>query len=184
MHLSRLDENLCEFTWFEKSDGPVPFLTPFLSSLWLGLVTPLYARVGSKLIDSCRVDVVVTNNLAEQIFDVKPVDYVEGLKQSVADYDNGYIQVKWNEAKAAAGIPEKPVNKSHLGNRLLDCRESIIKCSPKEAFERIKQIGGTRGWYYANFLWKIRGGIDKIFGRPWFSQRASESNRIKCWRCC
>ena len=155
---------------------PVPLLTPYLSSLWLGLVTPLYARVGKKHIDSCRIPPVVQLNEAERIFKVEPIDYREAVGKSVEDYDNGYIQVKWNEAKAAAGIPEKPINKSHLGNRLLDCRESLILCSTKEAFERVKQIGGTRGWYYANFLWKWRGYIDKFLGGPGLARgRRSQS---------
>ena len=38
---------------------PVPVLTPRLSSLWLGLVTPVYARVGRKLIESLRNETVV-----------------------------------------------------------------------------------------------------------------------------
>lgn len=149
---------------------PVPLLSPYISSLWLGLVTPLYSRVGKKLIASCRISTVVSDNYAETLFKVNPIGYEEAVGLSIQDYENGYYQVKWNEAKSAAGIPYKPINKSHLGNRLLDCRESLIKCSPEEAFQRVKQIGGTRGWYFANFLWKIRGALDKLVGGPGLSR--------------
>jgi uncharacterized protein YbjT (DUF2867 family) len=149
---------------------PVPLLSPYISSLWLGLVTPLYSRVGKKLIASCRISTVVSDNYAETIFNVRPIGYEEAVGLCIQDYENGYYQVKWNEAKAAAGIPDKPINKSHLGNRLLDCRESLVKCSPEDAFERVKQIGGTRGWYFANFLWKIRGALDKLVGGPGLSR--------------
>jgi uncharacterized protein YbjT (DUF2867 family) len=51
---------------------PVPLLTPRLSSLWLGLVTPLYARVGRKLIESVRNPTVVTSDRARTAFAVRP----------------------------------------------------------------------------------------------------------------
>ncbi|MEC9094599.1 MAG: DUF2867 domain-containing protein, partial [Planctomycetota bacterium] len=42
---------------------PVPFLSPFISSLWLGLVTPLYARIGKKLVNSLRNPTLVSSNI-------------------------------------------------------------------------------------------------------------------------
>ena len=53
---------------------PVPVLTPYLSSLWLGLITPVYARVGRKLVDSMRNETLVTNNHAREAFSVQPRD--------------------------------------------------------------------------------------------------------------
>lgn len=58
----------------------VPVLTPWLSSLWLGLVTPLYARVGRKLIESIRVPTVVQNTSAEEIFQIHPMGVKEAIE--------------------------------------------------------------------------------------------------------
>ena len=51
---------------------PVPVLTPRLSSLWLGLVTPLYVRVGRKLIDSMTMPTVVLDDSAQRAFSITP----------------------------------------------------------------------------------------------------------------
>ena len=62
---------------------PVPLLTPYLSSLWLGLTTPIYARVGRKLVQSIRHATVVRNDEALQLFDVRPVGLAEAIGRSM-----------------------------------------------------------------------------------------------------
>jgi uncharacterized protein YbjT (DUF2867 family) len=59
---------------------PVPVLTPRLSSLWLGLVTPIYARVGSQLIEGVRNDTVVEDDLAMRVFDLRP----KGIREAIS----------------------------------------------------------------------------------------------------
>jgi uncharacterized protein YbjT (DUF2867 family) len=61
---------------------PVPLLTPYLSSLWLGLTTPIYARVGRKLVQSIRHATVVRNDEALQLFDVRPVGLAEAIRRA------------------------------------------------------------------------------------------------------
>jgi uncharacterized protein YbjT (DUF2867 family) len=63
---------------------PVPVLTPFLSSLWLGLVTPVYARVGRKLIESIVHPTVVRDDAALKIFSVRPVGVDEAVRRAFA----------------------------------------------------------------------------------------------------
>jgi uncharacterized protein YbjT (DUF2867 family) len=77
----------------------VPFLTPWLSSLWLGLVTPLYARVGRILIESIRHPTVVRDHRAKSVFKVRPM----GIEEAIADAIE-------NEGKGFAGVPETLVS--------------------------------------------------------------------------
>jgi uncharacterized protein YbjT (DUF2867 family) len=58
----------------------VPVLTPWLSSLWLGLVTPIYARIGRKLIEGIKNPTVVTDFSARLVFDVKPQGFSEAIR--------------------------------------------------------------------------------------------------------
>jgi uncharacterized protein YbjT (DUF2867 family) len=76
---------------------PVPVLTPFLSSLWLGLVTPLYARIGRKLIESIVHSTVVRDNSALETFDIRPVGIDEAVRKALAGEDKQFAAIRAKE---------------------------------------------------------------------------------------
>jgi uncharacterized protein YbjT (DUF2867 family) len=142
---------------------PVPFLSPGLSSLWLGLITPLYARVGRKLIDSVKHDTVVQDDRALRDFAIRPRGVSEAIARALANEDHEFAQTRWSDAVSSAGEPRSWGGK-RFGERLVDSRKIHVKTDPARAFRPIVRIGGDTGWYYGNFLWKIRGALDLIFG--------------------
>ena len=77
---------------------PVPFLTPHLSSLWLGLVTPIFARVGRKLIESITMPSVVRDRGALEVFPVRPCSYREAIRRALADEDGRLVATRWSDA--------------------------------------------------------------------------------------
>lgn len=115
----------------------VPFLTPRLSSLWLGLVTPLYVRVGRKLVDSICHATIVEDQAALTVFKIQPCGFREAVKAALEE--NGH----------------------HL---MTDSRTIHVTASPENAFAPILRIGGTTGWYYGNWLWQLRGWLDTLVG--------------------
>jgi uncharacterized protein YbjT (DUF2867 family) len=142
---------------------PVPALTPRLSSLWLGLVTPLYARVGRKLIDSLRNETVVTNKDALEVFSIRPRGVREAVERALLNEDRDFSETRWNDAGSAAGEPTRWGGKK-LGSRLVDSRVTRVPVPPQRAFGPIRRIGGDTGWYYGNWLWEVRGFVDLLFG--------------------
>ena len=84
---------------------PVPVLTPRLSSLWLGLVTPLYARVGRKLIDSMIHPTVVRDDAALKVFSIRPRGMREAIALALHNEDQDYRGTRWSDAMSAAGEP-------------------------------------------------------------------------------
>lgn len=142
---------------------PVPVLTPHLSSLWLGLVTPLYASVGKKLIESIRYPTVILNPKASEIFNVKPLGVKDCIAEALKIEDYEFSRMRWSEEfSAPANGPEW--NGKRFGNRILDSKKITVRASMQEAFAPIRRIGGERGWYYGQWLWSIRGAIDLILG--------------------
>jgi uncharacterized protein YbjT (DUF2867 family) len=139
----------------------VPFLTPRLSSLWLGLVTPLYVRVGRKLIDSIRHSTVVEDTKALGEFSIRPCGFREAISAAIKG-DTKYLKT--------------------------DSRMIHVKASQADAFLPIRRIGGTSGWYYANWLWQLRGWMDKVVGGVGMrrGRRDPDSLRVgdivDCWR--
>jgi uncharacterized protein YbjT (DUF2867 family)/tryptophan-rich sensory protein len=81
----------------------VPVLTPYLSSLWLGLVTPVYARVGRALIESIRHPTVVRDNAAQREFTVEPVGHREAMAAALRNEDQELAETRWNDAVSASG---------------------------------------------------------------------------------
>jgi hypothetical protein len=142
---------------------PVPVLTPRLSSLWLGLVTPLYARVGRKLIDSMTAPTVVRDEAARRAFPVTPRGVGEAMAQAIANEDRESAATRWSDALSASGEPPA-WGGVRFGSRLVDSRTATVRVPPAAAFAPIARIGGQRGWYYATWLWRLRGLLDLLVG--------------------
>jgi uncharacterized protein YbjT (DUF2867 family) len=141
----------------------VPVLTPRLSSLWLGLVTPLYARIGRTLIDSITHKTVVTNDLAAQLFGIRPRGIREAIERALVHEDQEIAATRWSDALSSRGV-QPGWGGVRFGSRMVDSRSVRIACPPPLAFRPISRIGGTTGWYYANWLWRMRGFLDLLVG--------------------
>lgn len=142
---------------------PVPLLTPRLSSLWLGLVTPVYARVGRKLIASIEHRTVVRSGDAARVFSIKPMGFREAVAAALGSDDREAAQTRWSDAISAGGTVRN-WSGVRFGNRLVDSRSITVEAEPAAAFAAIARIGGKRGWYHADWLWKLRGLMDLMVG--------------------
>ena len=145
---------------------PVPLLTPHLSSLWLGLVTPLFARVGRKLIESITLPSVVRDPGAAHTFAIRPCDYRSAIRRALADEDARFVATRWADSRSAlAGVPRR-WGGVRFGTRLVDSRTVTATATPAAAFAPVQGIGGAHGWYYGNALWRLRGVLDRLVGGP------------------
>lgn len=143
---------------------PVPLLQPRLSSLWLQLVTPLYARIGRKLIDSLTSKTTVKNENAKNYFSIVPTSIAEALKKADEEELEGYLSVHWFNVDSIVSHAKLYPNVASYGRRLFHSEQRSTKVPIELVFRVISEIGGERGWYYADFLWKLRAIIDKFFG--------------------
>ena len=141
----------------------VPFLSPRLSSLWLGLVTPLYARVGRALIGSIRNPTLVHDTAALEAFDVAPMGVEEAIARALANEDREVAETRWSDAFSASGPPRSWAG-VRFGSRLIDYRQATVHATAARAFRPIVGIGGDRGWYFATWLWTLRGWLDLLVG--------------------
>lgn len=142
---------------------PVPFLSPRISSLWLGLVTPIYARIGKKLVLSLQNPTVVRDKTALEDFDIQPMGISDAIRRALENEDREFAETRWSDSMSSAG-DIKTWGGATFGNRKVDSRTAEIDAPVEVAFEPIRKIGGETGWYFANWLWKLRGFIDLLFG--------------------
>ena len=166
---------------------PVPILTPRLSSLWLGLVTPLYARVGRRLIDSMRHPTVVRDASAWDAFSVRPRGVAESIASALRNEDRELAESSWTSAISAGGTARQ-WGDTRFGNRLADSRSTRVDAPPAEAFRAILRLGGRNGWYYGDWLWTIRGWLDLLVGGVGMRRGRRDPERlvpgdvVDCWR--
>nr|MBA3556177.1 DUF2867 domain-containing protein [Gemmatimonadales bacterium] len=143
----------------------VPVLTPRLSSLWLALVSPVYASVGRKLIEGVRNETVVHDGSAIRDFDVRPRGIREVLARALANEDLEFAATRWSDALSSQRAP-RDYGGVKFGSRRVDSRAAWVHCAPEEAFRPIARIGGGVGWYYGDHLWRLRGLLDLAAGGP------------------
>jgi uncharacterized protein YbjT (DUF2867 family) len=142
---------------------PVPVLTPGLSSLWLGLTTPVYARVGRKLIEGVRNPTVVTDGSALSAFDIRPKNLQQAVARAMRNEDRKFAQTRWSDAISSSG-DAKSWGGVKFGSRIVDSRTTRVATGSRDAFRPIRRLGGRNGWYHANWLWRLRGLIDLLVG--------------------
>jgi uncharacterized protein YbjT (DUF2867 family) len=165
----------------------VPLLTPRLSGLWLGLVTPVYARIGRKLIDSIRNPTVVSDDAAAKAFTIRPMGVHDAIARALREEDRELATSWWSDALCAGAEP-RTWGGVRFGSRLVDSRMIETAAPPAAAFGPIRRIGGPTGWYYANGLWRLRGWLDLLVGGVGMRRGRRDRAQLRvgdvvdCWR--
>jgi uncharacterized protein YbjT (DUF2867 family) len=142
---------------------PVPVLTPWLSALWLGLVTPLYARIGRAIIESIVHVTVVRDTSALTVFSVRPMGIDEAIRRALAHEETHFSETRWSDALSSSGT-QRSWGGVRFGTRIVDSRTLTVEAPPAVVFTCIERIGGDHGWYACDWLWGLRGLIDLLQG--------------------
>ncbi len=140
---------------------PLPVLTPRLSSYWLDLVTAVPARVARPLIDGLKHDLI--SDHPEELVDLIPIhrhSYAEAVRDALAAEEASAVTIRWTEGGFRYRGQRHDVSWFDKSVRV-----SVPTDRPvKEVWYDISSIGGERGWYFATWLWKIRGAVDRMLG--------------------
>ena len=141
----------------------VPVLTPYLSSLWLGLVTPVYARIGRKLVEGLRNPTLVEDRSALDAFSIRPRGLREAVARAIRSEDQAFAATRWSDSLSSSPMKRR-WGGVRLGSRIVDSRTAFVHVPPEAAFAPIRRIGGQTGWYYGSVLWRLRGLLDLLVG--------------------
>ncbi len=147
----------------------VPLLTPWLSSLWVGLVTPVPAALARPLVESLRNEVVCSeHDIAGYVPDppegLAPLDLAIGL--ALRHSREGDVSTRWSSA-GTPGAPSDPLpsDPSWAGGSLyVDRRSQVVNAAPGALWQVIEGIGGETGWYSFPAAWAVRGLLDRLAG--------------------
>ncbi|MEU8343889.1 SDR family oxidoreductase [Spirillospora sp. NPDC048832] len=163
---------------------PVPVLSPALSSLWVGAITPVPGALARPLVESLRNEVVCReNDIARYV--PPPPDGPTGFDRSVAlalrRVRQADVATRWSSA-SVPGAPSDPLptDPDWAGGSLYtDDRSCRADAPPERLWEVVEAIGGDRGWYSFPLAWRARGVIDRLVGGVGLRRGRRDPRRLR-----
>jgi uncharacterized protein YbjT (DUF2867 family) len=140
---------------------PVPVLTPRLSSLWIHLVTPISHKIARPLAEGLKNRVVCRNDDAARLMPQRLLTVREAVEAAVGKVEEKAVETAWSDAGPMPGDPDWSGGKVFVDTRAID-----IAAPPEAVYHAVCRIGGGQGYYAADWLWRIRGWMDRMVGGP------------------
>ena len=148
---------------------PVPVLTPRLSSHWVNLVSPLPIQLARPLIDSLTSDVVVADGGEGCVRGKTNKSLDESIGYAVSSVQGQELPTRWSNGRGAsdetgAAMPD-PSDPFWAGGRMfVDDRRAVADCDGDSVMTVVRSLGGSTGWLGFDWLWALRGFVDKLLG--------------------
>jgi uncharacterized protein YbjT (DUF2867 family) len=143
----------------------VPVMTPKLSSYWLYFITSTSYPLARNLVESMKVDVIAIPNDLQNRLDIRPINYEQAIELAFGKIEQNQVISSWKDAMNTDFYPNRFIKLIEVPQEgcFKDIRSMKID-DPEKVLKNIWSIGGSTGWYYADWLWGIRGFLDKVFG--------------------
>jgi uncharacterized protein YndB with AHSA1/START domain len=159
---------------------PVPVLTPKLSSYWINLVTPAPAAIARPLAEGLRNEVVMKDF---RILDLVPIERTpvrQAIRTALERIEQQSVETCWSDAGEL--LPPEWLecgDAPYAGGTVLEWNYRVrLDCPPEKVWETLSTIGGENGWFYADFLWRLRGAADKAAGGPGYRRGRRDPKEI------
>jgi len=157
----------------------IPVMTPKLSSYWLYFVTSTSYKLAVNLVDSMKIEVICRNKDLNHILGIDPIGYQESLRKAFKKIENNEIVSSWKDANASSGL--ELMISDFIQVPTYGCFTDVRKnkfIDREQCLNKIWRIGGKTGWYYGNWLWQLRGYLDKLMGGVGLRRGRTNSNII------
>lgn len=159
---------------------PIPVLSPWLSSYWLMLMTPVPFPIARALIDGLKSETVVGNKNALKYFPrIHPLPYDESIRRAISDIETNQVISRWCDSSSQETCDiqgQDRIESAIFRDRLVYGFNDI---PPDKVFAAVESIGGDNGWFKYDWLWRLRGFIDIIFAGPGLSRGRRDPLRLR-----
>ncbi len=158
----------------------VPVMTPRISSYWLYFVTATSYKLAVNLVNSMKIEVVANDNELETMLNIKPLSYKTAVQLAFTKIEHNEVISSWKDSLISSYSDNSLLEHINVprDSCFVDQREIVIATDVSRVLENIWSIGGERGWYYANWLWTLRGFLDKVFGGVGIRRGRTNANSI------
>jgi uncharacterized protein YbjT (DUF2867 family) len=149
----------------KRSIFTTSLISPKISSYWLFFITSVSYKLAISLVDSMKMEVVCNDNRLEEILQIKPITYEQAIKNAFLKIKQNLVLSSWKDSIISSSLGLSLSDFIEVPNFgcYINKKQLAIKDEEK-VLNNIWTIGGDKGYYYANWLWKIRGFFDQVFG--------------------
>jgi uncharacterized protein YbjT (DUF2867 family) len=160
---------------------PIPYFTPGLSSYWIHFVTPVPSYIARPLAEGLRNPAVCKDSRITKIIPQDLLDCRTAIKLAIACTQHQQVESHWTDA---GSIPPAEWCSSNDptwagGTVYVDRRSVTVSATPEEIWRPLTRLGGATGWYYGNWLWKLRGLLDRILGGVGLSRGRRHASELR-----
>jgi uncharacterized protein YbjT (DUF2867 family) len=152
---------------------PVPVLTPRLSSLWIHLVTPVNHRIARPLTEGLRNRVVCRDDEAARLIPQRLLGVREAITAALQIMGEGGVETAWTDAGPIPGDPDWAGGTIFVDERAVD-----VDATPERTYNAVCRVGGGHGYYAADWLWRLRGALDRLAGGPGLRRGRRDPERV------
>ena len=158
----------------------LPVMSPRLSSYWLYFVTSTSYKLAVNLVESMKIEVVCRNNDLQKMLNIETIGYKKSVELAFEKIEQNMVLSSWKDSlitSSAYGSISENIQVPEFGC-FKDRKEIEIKNDPEQVLDNVWSIGGERGWYYGNTLWRIRGYLDRLSGGVGLRRGRTNLNRL------
>jgi uncharacterized protein YbjT (DUF2867 family) len=159
---------------------PVPVLTPTLSAYWIHLVSPVPAAIALPLTEGLTSDAVCSENRIRTIIPQKLLSCREAIRSALDGLNRQQTGSDWKNA--GPSVPPEWAycgDADWTGGTIMQAGFRVrLECAPEDIWPWISRIGGANGWYFAQPLWRLRGGLDRLIGGIGLSRGRPHPSRL------
>ena len=162
---------------------PINFLSPGLSSRWIGLVTPVPKSIARPLVDSLKSEVVCVESDIKQYIPDPPeglLTFDDAVARALSRIREANVATRWTSA-SVPGAPSDPLPTDPAwagGSLYVDVREQVSHSTAHSLWNVIERIGGENGWYSFPLAWETRGFLDRLIGGPGLRRGRRDPNHL------
>jgi len=156
-----------------------PIMTPKLSSYWLYFVTSTSYKLAINLVESMKMEVICKDNRLQAKLGIRPISYVDAIKLAFKLIEQNLVISSWKDSLSSSHFSKDLSGYIQLPTYgCLKDMQSIPIDNTEQTLDNIFSIGGEKGWYYGNWLWQMRGTLDKLFGGVGLRRGRTNPNTI------
>jgi uncharacterized protein YbjT (DUF2867 family) len=171
---------LAEVRGLKRFIFTVPVMTPRLSSYWLYFVTSTSYMLAINLVNSMKVEVVAKNKELEKLLGIKPLFYKEAVQLAFQRIEQNNVVSSWKDSLVSSYVNNSLLEHINVPTNgcFTDKREKEITSTIDQVLNNIWSIGGERGWYYGDWLWHLRGFLDRLVGGVGLRRGRTNKNEL------
>lgn len=160
---------------------PVPVLTPRLSSYWIHLVTPVPASLARPLAEGLRNPVLCRDALIRELLPQPLTSCRMAIRMALENLRLQQVESSWMDAGRVPPVEWSSSDDPEWagGTVFHDDRRLLVSVPAQQCWPAVVGIGGKTGWYYADWLWRLRGGMDRLLGGPGIGRGRRDPQQVQ-----